>query len=107
MGLEAKSARFSVGQLVHHRLFDYRGVIVDVDSEFNGTEEWYEQVARTRPPKDQPWYRVLVDDSDHETYVAQRNLGREPDPRPIEHPLVGLYFSGFGDGAYVSRAKAN
>jgi heat shock protein HspQ len=34
---EAKS-RFSIGELVHHRKFDYRGVVVDVDPVFQGTE---------------------------------------------------------------------
>jgi heat shock protein HspQ len=56
----AAQAKFSIGQLVHHRLFDYRGVIVDVDAVFLGSEEWYEQVAKSKPPKDQPWYHVLV-----------------------------------------------
>lgn len=107
MSFEAKTARFSVGDLVHHQLFDYRGVVVDVDSEFCGSEQWYDTVARTKPPKDQPWYRVLVDESDQQTYVAQRNLGAEPDPRPIRHPLVDVYFSDFEDGAYVLRSKAN
>jgi len=105
--VDTKTARFTVGELVHHRLFDYRGVVVDVDSEFSGSEEWYETVARTRPPKNQPWYRVLVDKSDQQTYVAQRNLGTEPDPRPIEHPLVDVFFEGFKDGSYVLRSKSN
>ena len=99
MTVDTKTARFTVGELVHHRLFDYRGVVVD--------EEWYETVARTRPPKDQPWYRVLVDKSDQQTYVAQRNLGTEPDPRPIKHPLVDVFFEGFKDGSYVLRSKSN
>lgn len=107
MGPETKTARFSVGELVHHRLFDYRGVVIDVDSEFNGSEEWYAKMAQTRPPKDQPWYRVLVDHSQHQTYVAQRNLGTEPDPSPIQHPLVGVFFREFRDGLYISRSKAN
>ena len=37
--------RFSPGDLVHHRKFDYRGVVVDVDPEFAGSEEWYEYMA--------------------------------------------------------------
>ncbi len=45
-------AQFSIGDLVDHRLFDYRGVIVDVDPNFQSTEEWYEMVAKSRPPKD-------------------------------------------------------
>ena len=46
--------KFSVGELVHHRLFDYRGVIVDVDKDFQATDEWYEAVAKSRPPKISP-----------------------------------------------------
>ena len=49
-----------IGQLVHHRLFNYRGVVYDVDPVFMLPDEWYEQVALSRPPKDEPWYRVLV-----------------------------------------------
>ena len=49
------AARFFVGQIVHHKRFDYRGVVFDVDSTFQGTDEWYEQVAQSRPPKKQPW----------------------------------------------------
>ena len=58
-----KNAKFSIGQIIHHRLFDYRGVIVDVDPDFQNSDEWYDQVARSRPPKDKPWYRVLVHDA--------------------------------------------
>lgn len=100
-------ARFHVGQLIHHRLFDYRGVIVDVDPVFLGSEEWYQQVALTRPPKDQPWYRVLVDQRGQETYVAERNLQEERESRPVDHPLVGAFFDGFQDGVYKRRERAN
>ena len=54
------TSKFAIGQLVHHQLFEYRGVIIDVDATFQGTEEWYEHVAKSRPPKDAPWYRVLI-----------------------------------------------
>ena len=45
--------KFFVGQIVHHNRFDYRGVVVDVDATFQGSEAWYEHVARSRPPKEQ------------------------------------------------------
>ena len=93
-------ARFFVGQRIHHRLFDYRGVIIDVDAEFEGDDAWYEQVARSRPPKDQPWYRVLVHGSEQATYVAERNLEPDLSDRPIDHPLVRTFFDGFRDGVY-------
>ena len=100
-------AQFSVGQVVHHRLFDYRGVIVDVDPVFAGSEEWYEQVARSRPPKDAPWYHVLVHDADHQTYVAERNLEVEDPPEPVVHPELESYFEGFSDGVYAPRHAIN
>ena len=31
--------QFSIGQVVHHNKFDYRGVIVDVDADFQGTDD--------------------------------------------------------------------
>ncbi len=96
-----KQAKWNIGQLVHHKMFNYRGVIYDADPEFMLPEEWYEQVAKSRPPKDEPWYHVLVDGGDTMTYVAQRNLESDMDDDPIEHPLVGNYFSKFEDGHYI------
>ena len=93
--------KFSVGGLVHHRLFDYRGVIVDVDRNFQGTEEWYETVAKSRPPKNRPWYHVLVHGSEHSTYVAEQNLETDDIVEPINHPMLEHFFSGFVDGRYV------
>ena len=100
-------ARFAIGELVHHRLFNYRGVVIDVDPEFQGSEEWYRQVARTRPPKDQPWYHVLVHRADHQTYVAERNLEPDGSTDPIDHPLVSHLFDTFVDGVYGTRARSN
>ena len=92
--------KFFVGQIVYHSRFDYRGVVIDVDATFEGTDAWYEQVARSRPPKDQPWYRVLVDGGEYETYVAERHL--EPDSRftPVSHPQLEQLFNGFEGGVY-------
>jgi heat shock protein HspQ len=101
------SAKFAVGQLIQHKLFKYRGVIVDVDPTYQGTEEWYNEVARTRPPKDQPWYHVLVHDAVHNTYVAERNLEPDLSGEPINHPLVEGYFRDMRDGLYVPHDPAN
>jgi heat shock protein HspQ len=105
--MSEQAAKFSVGQLIHHRLFDYRGVIVDVDATFQNSEEWYEQVARTRPPKNQPWYHVLVNDNPQTTYVAERNLEPDESGEPIRHPLLQSFFGAFQDGRYVTNRAAN
>ena len=107
MGEEAFRVAFAPGQLVRHKLFEYRGVVVDVDAEFEGSDEWYEQVARSRPPKDAPWYHVLPHGAEHTTYVAERNLRSEDDPAPIDHPLIGVAFEDYRDGRYVPRANFN
>ena len=100
-------AHFSVGQLVHHKTFGYRGVVFDVDPVFSGTDEWYEQVARSRPPKNQPWYHVLVHGADHTTYVAERNLERDDSCDPIQHPLIEAFFSNFENGEYHTERTTN
>lgn len=100
-------ALFSPGQLIRHKRFGYRGVVVDVDASFQLTNEWYDQVARSRPPKDQPWYHVLVDESDTTTYVAERHLRGETSREPIRHPLLIQYFSRFCDGRYEVDSQAN
>ena len=105
--MSARAVLFAPGQVIVHRLFEYRGVVTDVDATFQLSAEWYEEVARTRPPKDEPWYHVLVDGSDHSTYVAERNLRADPSPVPIEHPALDEHFDAFEDGRYLRRAALN
>ena len=97
------TAKFRVGQVVHHKLFDYRGVIVDVDATFQGTAAWYDAMARSRPPRDRPWYRVLVHRAEHMTYVAERNLEPDETGAPVVHPILDRLFDGRRDGLYVRQ----
>tara|TARA_R110002096_G_scaffold172690_3_gene346535 strand:+ start:2621 stop:2935 length:315 start_codon:yes stop_codon:yes gene_type:complete len=92
--------KFHVGQIIEHNHFGYRGVIYDVDAEFNGTDSWYRSVAKSQPPKNEPWYHVLVDSSDDTTYVAERNLLPTSNTAEIDHPLVNAYFSSFSSNRY-------
>lgn len=102
-----QQARFFPGELIHHRLFDYRGVVVDVDPGFQGTDEWYQRMARSKPPRDEPWYHVLVHNGTHNTYVAERNLETDETGEPINHPLIERVFDSFEDGVYLKRSKSN
>ena len=99
--------QFAIGQIVHHQLFDYRGVIIDVDFKYLGSEDWYQKIARSRPPKDEPWYHVLVDNAIHQTYVAECNLELGDIATPINHPLLEHYFSGMQDGKYQLKIRQN
>ena len=105
--MSTAEAKFSVGQLIHHRMFDYRGVVIDVDPEFLGPEEWYNTMARSQPPKEQPWYHVLVDSSNTRTYVAERNLEPDQSGVSIQHPDILLHFTELTPRGYVTRRKDN
>jgi heat shock protein HspQ len=107
MPMSEARARFRVGQPIHHKRFDYRGVIVDVDPVFCGSEKWYEVIATSRPPKDRPWYHVLVHGAPHRTYVAERNLEPDLSGKPIRHPELAWFFDSFADGLYRARRRAN
>ena len=98
-----KTSLFYLGQIVDHLKFGYRGVVFGVDAEFSLSDEWYEQVARSRPPKDEPWYHVLVDQGSSATYVAQRHLSESADLGTVEHPGLDDYFDRFDGARYLPR----
>jgi heat shock protein HspQ len=101
------AAGYSPGQLVRHKLFGYRGVVVDVDATFQLDDAWYEQVARSRPPKDEPWYHVLVHEAAHMTYVAQQNLMPDVTSEPIRHPMLEQFFCAFDGERYSTDRPVN
>ncbi len=105
--LTISEAKHSIGDLVHHVLFDYRGVIVDIDPNFQLTEEWYENVARSKPPKNEPWYHILVHNAMNATYVAEQNLEADFSGSEINHPMIPAYFSELRNGHYINNEKLN
>ena len=104
MGNDMKivTAKFKVGQIIYHRLFEYRGVILDVDSRFSYSELWYSLMAKSQPSREQPWYHVLVNDSNHITYVAESNIICDTEGAPIRHPQLDEHFGQLKDGIYLS-----
>ena len=99
------SAKFYIGQIIYHRRFNYRGVIVGIDAIFSHSESWYESMATSRPPKDKPWYKVLVDQSSQSTYVAERNLLANEDSRQIDHLFLGDYFDKYDGRRYYIKQE--
>ena len=101
------NARFDIGEVVRHRLFDFRGVIFDVDPEFANSEEWYEAIpAEVRPAKNQPFYHLLAEnaESSYVTYVSQQNLLPDDSGDPVDHPAVADMFEPAADGRYRLKA---
>jgi len=105
--LKITNAKYSIGDLIHHKLFDYRGVIVDLDAGFQLSEDWYQQVAQSRPPKDEPWYHVLTDRSTNMTYVAEQNLEPDTSGKSIDNPMVRAFFTNLHDGHYANQTKVH
>ena len=95
---------FARGQLVKHRRYGYRGVVVEFDPNCRAPEEWY-QSNQTQPDRQIPWYHVLVHGGVQITYAAQTSLATDDSNQPVEHPLVGEFFSEFTSHDYVRNEK--
>jgi heat shock protein HspQ len=103
-----REANFAIGDVVRHRLLDFRGVIFDVDPEFANSEEWYEAIPEAmRPAKDQPFYHLLAEnaESSYIAYVSQQNLVHDDSEEPIEHPAITAMFDRFDHGRYRLRPE--
>ncbi len=97
------SARFGIGEIVRHRLLDFRGVIFDVDPEFANSDEWYEAIPEPlRPARDQPFYHLLAENSESSyiAYVSQQNLVPDEDGGEVDHPAIDGLFDRFDKGRY-------
>lgn len=100
-------ARFAPGDIVRHRMFDFRGVVFDIDPVFANSDEWYDAIPEEiRPAKEQPYYHLLAEngDSSYIAYVSQQNLVADGDGGPIDHPQIDAMFEGLDHGRYRVRA---
>jgi len=100
LGGLSESVEFVLGQVVHHKRYGYRGVVVAITETFSGDENWY-QHNQTQPDRDQPWYHVLVHGSGQVTYAAQSSLEEDLTGDQVSHPYVPFFFSEFQDGTYI------
>ncbi len=103
-------AKFSIGDVVRHRIHPFRGVIYDVDPEFNHTDEWWESIPRdVRPHKEQPYYHLLAENekNTYEAYVSEQNLLPDETGKPCRHPLVDELFAGRDAGRYRAHPRSS
>jgi heat shock protein HspQ len=101
-------ASFTIGDIVKHKLFDFRGVVFDVDPVFANSEDWYEAIPEeVRPRKDQPFYHLFAENGDgsYIAYVSQQNLIADDSDEPIEHPALSGLFDAFVGGRYQLRRE--
>jgi heat shock protein HspQ len=99
-------AKYTIGQVVKHRLYSFRGVVFDIDPEFDNTEEWWQSIpAEVRPRKDQPFYHLFAENAETEyiAYVSEQNLVPDTSGEPIRHPQVAEVFEYDDSGSYRPR----
>jgi len=97
------NTQFSIGQVVRHRVYEFRGVIVDVDPEFSNTEEWWQSIPEeVRPRRNQPFYHLLAENESnaYEAYVSEQNLLIDDSGEPVNHPQVAEVFGEFLGNSY-------
>ena len=104
----SKNPMFNIGDIVKHRIYPFRGVIVDVDAEFSNTEEWYQSIPKDlRPSKKQPFYHLMAENSEtfYSAYVSQQNIIMDSDNGPVDHPDLEQMFSGIQKGKYLLKPQ--
>jgi heat shock protein HspQ len=103
-----RTAKFGIGQVVRHRIFEFRGVVFDVDPVFNNTEEWWLAIPEEiRPSKDQPYYHLFAENADSEyiAYVSEQNLLPDESGEPLRHPQINEFFDMREGSGYVARDR--
>ena len=106
--MSINKAKFSIGEVVKHRHFDFSGVIYDVDFEFNNSEEWYQSIPKdVRPRKNQPFYHLLAESNEvtYEAYVSEQNLLIDDSNKPVKHPLIEEIFIGKKGTSYLKPSN--
>ena len=104
--IPTRQAKYQIGQLVRHRMFDFRGVIFDVDPMFANTDEWYESIPEeVRPAKDQPYYHLFAENerTHYIAYVSEQNLVPDDNLAQIAHPEIAKRFD-YTDGGYILKS---
>ena len=103
---KTRNAKFKIGEVVRHRYFPFRGVVFDIDPEFDNTEEWYQSIpAEVRPRKDQPFYHLFAENAETEyiAYVSEQNLVPDASDEPLRHPQVAELFEDLNNGIFRFR----
>ncbi|RYG97768.1 heat shock protein HspQ, partial [archaeon] len=93
---------FNVGQVVEHKQFKYRGVVVGYDMRpLQDVSQW-EGVLNLPLGQEQVFYKIIPDDRDVDHrrtyyYVAQENLHlvEEPSRKLVQHKELEKYFLGY------------
>ena len=108
--MKQRSAKFTIGEVVRHKVFPFRGVVFDVDPEFANSEEWWNAIPENvRPSKDQPFYHLLAENdvTEYVAYVSEQNLLVDDNATPVRHPQIAEFFDAQVDGVYRPKERVS
>jgi heat shock protein HspQ len=96
-------AKYNIGQVIRHRLYDMRGVIFDVDAS-PGSADVGPMSTSAAPGL---FYRLFAEDG-HLPYVAciaEHDLVPDLSGEPVSHPEIGALFEVGEAGSYRRRKR--
>ena len=96
--MNVTNTQFAIGQVVRHKHYPFRGVIIDVDPEYNNTEDWWQSIPESeRPRRNQPYYHLLAENESqaYHAYVSEQNLLTDDSGEPLHHPEIETVFGEF------------
>lgn len=108
--IPTREAKYQIGQVVRHRLFDFRGVVFDVDPVFANSEEWYQAIPEeVRPHKDQPYYHLFAENerTHYVAYVSEQNLTPDQSEAQVAHPDIAKMFELTSTGYVLKAGQRN
>lgn len=94
---------FGIGDIVGHTLYHFRAVVVDVDSHFDDSAFSFYDTQDMYIDRNQPWYKLLIDDGDDLSYAPEILLCADTSVEPITHPMLQNYLVANPEqGRYIS-----
>jgi len=106
--MKTRIAKFSIGQVVKHRTYPFRGLIFDVDPEFANSDEWWLAIPENnRPIKEQPFYHLFAenDETEYVAYVSEQNLLADNSGEPLRNPMIKEMFEREASGSYRAKTQ--
>ena len=108
MAIWKRRAKFSIGDVVRHVHYPFRGVVFDIDPTYSHSDEWWDSIPEDRrPKKEQPYYHLFAENEDttYVAYVSEQNLRADQEQGPCRHPEIDEFFEGYEAGRYLPRPR--
>ncbi|MGQ0682658.1 heat shock protein HspQ [Bradyrhizobium sp.] len=103
-------AKFRIGQVIRHRRYPVRGVVFDVDPEFDESCRSHELIlVDGRECRNQPFYHLFAENNrtPFVAYFSEQDLLADASDEPVQHPQIKDMFEWDDNGCYRRRSMVN